>query len=83
MLLHMTELAYRREYPIVVERQFNRNSHVRGFGKTAVEATHKIWKQRRDLGYWDAQKAYPEGQPNQSVPETVGEGTPERGDGKR
>ncbi|MEG4395461.1 hypothetical protein [Microcoleus sp. BROC3] len=86
MLLQMTQLAYRNEYPIVVERQFNPNSQVRGFGGTAVEATQKIWDERRALGYWDAKKAYPLGQKNLSVSETNSSQTeqaPKRGAGRQ
>ncbi|MEG5063183.1 hypothetical protein QUB33_06115 [Microcoleus sp. B3-A4] len=86
MLLQMTQLAYRREHPIVVERQFNPDSQVRGFGETAAQATQKIWEQRRDLGYWDARKAYPQGQKNLSVPETNSSQTeqaPKRGAGRQ
>lgn len=86
MLLHMTELAYRKEHPIVVERQFNPKSQVRGFGGTAVEATQKIWDERRALGYWDATKAYPQGQENHSVPQTQSakpEEAPKRGAGRQ
>ncbi|MEG4232991.1 hypothetical protein QUA40_12900 [Microcoleus sp. Pol11C3] len=86
MLLQMTQLAYRNEYPIVVERQFNPNSQVRGFGETAAAATQKIWEQRRELGYWDAEKAYPQGQENLSVPETKSakpEEAPKRGTGRQ
>jgi hypothetical protein len=60
MLLQIPELTYRTEYPIVVQRQFSPNSIVRGFGKTAKEAARKVWDQRRDFGYWDAEKAYPQ-----------------------
>jgi len=71
------------EYPIVVERKFNQKAIVRGFGKTADEAANKVFASARDYGYWDATRAYPKGQQNQSVAETVGGETPERGDGKR
>ncbi|MEG5034703.1 hypothetical protein [Microcoleus sp. AT3-D2] len=86
MLLQVTQLTMRNEYPIVVERQFNPNSQVRGFGETAAAATQKIWDQRRDLGYWDARKAYPQGQENHSVPQTQSaqtEEAPKRGVGRQ
>ncbi|MEG5092605.1 hypothetical protein QUB31_09780 [Microcoleus sp. B13-B4] len=47
------------QHLVVVERSFNPNCFVKGFGKTAQEAAEKVWNQRRAFGYWDATKTYP------------------------
>ncbi|MEG4110216.1 hypothetical protein QUA04_29785 [Microcoleus sp. S13_C5] len=48
-----------QQHLIVVERSFNPNCTVKGFGKTPGEAAEKVWNSRRDYGYWDATKTYP------------------------
>lgn len=71
------------EYPIVVEREFNRNLIVRGFGKTAEEAAKKVFASARDYGYWDATKAYPQVQSTNSAQQTQSEEAPKPGSGRR
>ncbi len=52
-----------QQHQIVVERSFNHNCTVKAFGKTAGVAAEKVWNNRRNLGYWDATKAYPKEKP--------------------
>lgn len=47
------------QHLVVVERSFNPNCIVKGFGKTPEKAAEKVWSYRRDYGYWDATKTYP------------------------
>ncbi|WP_445244498.1 hypothetical protein [Microcoleus sp. OTE_8_concoct_300] len=72
------------EYPIVVEREFNRNLIVRGFGRTADEAAKKVFESAREYGYWDAKAAYPLVASNSaSAKETKSEEAPKPGSGRR
>ncbi len=62
-----------QQHLIVVERSFNPNCTVKGFGKTPGEAAEKVWSYRRDYGYWDATKTYPKAKkPEPAVPKGSG-----------
>lgn len=48
-----------QQHLVVVERSFNHNCIVKGFGKTPEEAARKVFSQAREYGEWDATKTYP------------------------
>lgn len=58
-----------QQHLVVVERSFNPNSIVRGFGKTAEEAARKVFDRAREYGYWDATKTYPQVKAEEPGPE--------------
>ncbi|MEG4838393.1 hypothetical protein [Microcoleus sp. B9-D4] len=52
-------IMLQQQHLVVVERSFNPNCIVRGFGKTPQEAARKVFDRAREYGYWDATKTYP------------------------
>ena len=48
-----------QQHLVVVERSFNHNCIVKGFGKTPDEAARKVFSRAREYGEWDATKTYP------------------------
>ncbi|MEG4857067.1 MULTISPECIES: hypothetical protein [unclassified Microcoleus] len=66
-------MLLQQQHLVVVERSFNPNCIVRGFGKTAQEAARKVLEQAREYGYWDATKTYPKAKsPEPAVPKGSG-----------